>query len=88
LTPQTAKQYGLGEKTAGVVVTEVEPGSAAADAGLKSGMLIVKAEQQAVASVADLQRILEKASLEKGCLLQVRTPQGGTSYVLLKSPTR
>src|SRR5262245_48367971 len=88
LSPQTAKQYGLDEKTAGVVVTEVESGSAAAEAGLKSGMLIVKAEQQAVASAADLERILENVSLEKGCLLQVRTPQGGTTYVLLKSPTR
>ena len=88
LTPQTAKQYGLGEKTTGVVVTEVEPGSAAAEAGLRSGMLIVKVEQQAVASVADLQRILDNVSLEKGCLLQVRTPQGGTTYVLLKSTTR
>jgi serine protease Do len=86
LTPKTAKQYGLSEKTTGVIVTEVEPGSTAAEANLKSGMLIVKVDQQAVASVADLQRLLERASLEKGCLLQVRTPQGGTTYILLKSP--
>ena len=85
LAPQTAKQFGFDEKTQGVVVTDVEPGSAASESGLKNGMLILKADQQAVTSVADLQKVVEKASLEKGCLLQVRTSQGGTSYVLLKS---
>ncbi len=88
LTPKTAKQFGLDEKTTGVIVNAVDPGSIAAEAGLRKGMLIVKADQQAVSSVADLQKILEKASLDKGCLLQVRTPQGGTTYVLLKSPSR
>jgi serine protease Do len=88
LTPQTAKQFGFDDKTQGAVVTDVQPGSVASEAGLKSGMLILKADQHAVTSLTDLQMILEKASLEKGCLLQVRTPQGGTSYVLLKSPTR
>jgi serine protease Do len=88
MTPQIAKQLGFDEKTRGAVVTDVETGSTASEAGLKSGMLIIKADQQAVACVADLQTAIEKASLEKGCLLQVRMPQGGTSYVLLKSPTQ
>jgi serine protease Do len=88
LTPKLAKQHGLDEKAIGVVVNAVEPMSAAAEAGLMKGMVIVKADQQAVSSVADLQRVLEKASLEKGCLLQVRTPQGGTTYALLKSPSQ
>jgi serine protease Do len=88
LTPKLAKQFGLDEKAAGVVVDAVAPGSAAAEAGLRLGMLIVKADQHAVSSVGDLQTVLEKASLEKGCLFQVRTSQGGTTYVLLKSPTR
>ncbi len=88
LTAQTAKQFGFDDKTQGAVVTDVEAGGAASAAGLKSGMLILNADQQIVASVADLQRVLEQASLENGCLLRVRDSQGGTSYVLLKSPPR
>jgi S1-C subfamily serine protease len=58
LTPETAKQFGFDAKTQGAVVTDVQPGSAASAAGLRSGMLILKADQQAVTSLADLQRIL------------------------------
>ena len=88
LTPQMAKQFGFDDKAQGAVVTDVQPGSPASEAGLKSGMLILKADQHVVTSLADLQNALENATLGNGCLLQVRTTQGGTSYVLLKSPTR
>ena len=84
LTPKTAKQFGHADKTEGVVITEADPAGASSEAGLRSGMVILKADQKAVKTVADLQKVLEKASLERGCLLQVRTPQGGTTYVLLK----
>jgi hypothetical protein len=38
-----------------------------------------------VKSAEEAQAALDKASLDKGVLLQVKTPQGGTSYVLLKA---
>jgi serine protease Do len=88
LTPKSAKEYGHPEKSEGVLVTEVEADSAAGGAGLRSGMLIFKVDHQSVKSVAELQRALEKGSLDNGWLLLVRTPQGGTTYVLLKTSAR
>jgi hypothetical protein len=38
-----------------------------------------------VKSVEEVQKAVEKGSLDKGMLFQVRTPRGGTSYVLLKA---
>ena len=47
-------------------------------------MLILKVDQQAVKTVKEVQQAFEKGSLEKGVLFQVRTPRGGTTYVLLQ----
>jgi serine protease Do len=87
LTAEKAKQLGFAEKTEGVLITEVDPTSVAGDAGLRSGVLIQKVDKDSTKTVDELQKALEKGSLEKGMLLTVRTPQGGTSYVLLKSAT-
>jgi serine protease Do len=84
LTPKLAKELGYPEKSEGVLVTEVEREGAAATGGLRQGMLIVKVDHQPVKTVAELQKALEKASAKQGWLLQVRTPQGATEYVLLR----
>ncbi|HEY1859288.1 MAG TPA: trypsin-like peptidase domain-containing protein, partial [Gemmataceae bacterium] len=86
LTAEKAKQLGYPEKSEGVLIAEVEPNGIASGAGLRSGMLIVKIDQQAVKTVEEIQKSVEKGSLDKGMLFQVRTPRGGTSYVLLKAP--
>ena len=85
LTPEKAKHFGHSEKTQGVLITEVEPGSTAEEVGLKSGTVILKLDNQAVKNSEDVRKILEKAALDKGVLLQVKLPTGGTSYVLLKA---
>jgi serine protease Do len=85
LTPERAKQFGFAEKTTGVVITEVEPKSAAAQSGLHKGAMILKVDRQPVTTVADVQKALEKSSLEKGVLFQVKAPESGVSYVLVKS---
>jgi serine protease Do len=87
MTPEMAKQLGFPEASVGVLITEVEPESAAAAAGLQSGLLILKIDQQAVKTVSEVEAAFEKGSLEKGILVQVRTPKAGTSYVLLKKST-
>jgi len=85
LTPEFAKKLGFSEKTAGVVITEVEPQGMGAEAGLRKGTLIQKVDQQSVQTVEEAKSALEKGSLEKGILLQVKAPEAGTTYVLLKS---
>ena len=56
----------------------------AAEAGLRRGTVDRQGGQEADCSAANLKDALDKASLDKGVLLQVETPQGGTNYVLLK----
>ncbi|HEV2948639.1 MAG TPA: Do family serine endopeptidase [Gemmataceae bacterium] len=85
LTPERAKKLGYAEKTTGVVISEIEPQSMAAEAGLRKGALILKVDQQAVKTVTEAKSAIEKGSLEKGVLLQVKAPDAGTTYVLLKS---
>ncbi len=65
LGPELAEQLGVaGEK--GVVITEIENGSPAADAGLRRGDVILEVNQTAVANVAEFRsamRAQEKALL-------------------------
>jgi serine protease Do len=86
LTPELAKQLGYKEETQGVVIKQVQPDSPAADAGLRRGMLLVKVDKKRVKDIAAIREAIAKASAEKGVLLQVRSPEGGTDYVLVKVP--
>lgn len=65
---------------------EVEPDGVGDGAGLRRGTLILEVDRQKVKTVDEARRAFEKAPLEKGVLLQVRTPHGGTTYVLLQAP--
>jgi serine protease Do len=85
LTPELADQLGYKEAARGALITAVDRGSPASEGGLRRGMLITKVEKHMVKSTADLRDQLEKASMEKGVLLQVKTPTGGTTYVLLQA---
>lgn len=85
LTDEMAEEWGYRKNLRGAVITRVEPGSLAAEAGLRRGMLITKVDNQRVTTAAATRQALEAASLARGTLLQVQTPQGGTNYVLLKS---
>jgi serine protease Do len=85
LTPEQAEQYGYKESEKGALITKVDPGSAAALAGLRRGMVIAKVEKDDVKSATEAKEAIAKDSLEKGILLQVKTPAGGSTYVMLKA---
>lgn len=53
LTPQVAEQFGI-EAESGAIVTEVEPGGPAAEAGLESGDVITQLGSQEIADTGDL----------------------------------
>lgn len=82
LTKDNAEQLGFAGQ-AGVVITEVEPDSAAARAGLSEGMLIMKVGPHKVKSVEEFKAATKEASLDKGVLLLVRT-QDGNRFLVLK----
>jgi serine protease Do len=82
LTPELAEALSLqGEK--GVVVSSVQRGSLADEAGLERGDLIQEIENEPVESMDDYKMIMEKAASKKQILMVVRH-LGHTRYVVLK----
>ncbi len=81
LRPDIAEHYGLQEQK-GVVITEVETGSLAYQAGLKPGDLVLEINQKAVNTVDDAEKIL-KSMKDKTVLLLINQ-RGNTKYVVLK----
>jgi serine protease Do len=85
LTADVAESLGYKEQSRGAVISSVKRDGIADDAGLRRGMLITKVEKKPIKSAQELRDAIEAAALDKGVLLQIETPQGGTNYVLLKS---
>jgi serine protease Do len=65
----------------GVVVSAVEPGGAAEQAGLRPGDRILEADRRPIQAIADLARVLEGAGPEGALLLVERG--GATVFVML-----
>ena len=84
LTPEMARQFGLGDRS-GVVVERVEPASPAARAGLAAGDVITRVGEHNIRSMNDFNRAMEEADLTAGVRLQVFT-NGSMHFVFLKAP--
>ena len=65
LTPDLAAKLQI-KAEQGVVVTDVQAGSAAERAGLASGAVIVEANRKAMKNVEDLSKAMDEKSLAKG----------------------
>jgi serine protease Do len=76
LTPDVAASLGLGGNTKGAVITDVLAGSAAEQAGLHPGEVIVEVDRRPVNSSEDAITALHAASHAGGHLLRVRGPNG------------
>jgi len=81
LTPDIAQQLGLPSETHGVVVTDVDQSSAAAEAGLQRGDVIEEVNRQAVASVDQYNRAVKAGNPQEVLLLVFHN--GVTSYVAI-----
>jgi serine protease Do len=81
LTPELREQLDYQDET-GVLVTNVEPGSPAADAGIVRGALILEVNRQPVTKPEQLQQAL-KENPGKPLLLLVRH-KDGTRYLAIK----
>jgi serine protease Do len=82
LTPDMADRLELPRASKGVVVTAVEAGEAAEEAGLSRGDVIVSVNGAAVASVGDFEREIDRARPDGVARLRVRR-QGGAGYSFL-----
>ncbi|MBI3995119.1 MAG: PDZ domain-containing protein, partial [Nitrospirae bacterium] len=83
LTPDQARRRGLSRAVKGVVITRVEPGSMAMEAGLHEGDIIVEMNRQSVRSVKDYNRLASRVGKQDTVLLLVNR-QGRTSYFAIK----
>ncbi len=80
LTAELAQKFDL-EAGNGALVTAVDPGSKAAAAGLRPGMLIVEVDRREVRTAKDFDKAFEKRG-DKPVLLLVKDKQGSRYFAL------
>ena len=84
LTPDLAKQMGLGADASGVGGAEVDPAGLAAEAGIQPGDVILEVNRQPVRSPAEIKAALEKSGSRPVVLLVARD---GKTLFLAVQPT-
>ena len=77
------RELNLPRDMNGLIVTEVDPTSSAAEAGLTEGDVIVEINRRNVNSIGDFNEIMERSREDKVLLLVYRG--GGHSYIVIKS---
>ncbi|HKZ08628.1 MAG TPA: DegQ family serine endoprotease [Methylomirabilota bacterium] len=84
LTQEAAERFGLSARS-GVVVTAVRPGTAGAEAGIRTGDAILEVNRRPVTSVESFREAI--ASVTPGEIVPVYIQRGGGSneYVVLKA---
>jgi serine protease Do len=81
-SPDLKRQFDLPEKAIGAVIVQVTPGSVAARAGLRPGMVITEVDRHAIKNAADAKRHLGRGATKKGVLLRVVDREGSRFIVL------
>ena len=82
LTPQIAESLGL-ERAEGVVVSAVDPGSAADEAGIRRGDVILEVDRKPIRNIDEYKKSLAGIRKGKGVLLLVRRGES-TLFLALK----
>ncbi len=82
LTPEIEQQLGLPAGSPGVVVTDVDPSSAAAAAGIRHGDVIQEVDRKPIRNVREFQQALAAAGNRPVLLLLNRG--GSTLYVVVQ----
>jgi serine protease Do len=82
VTPQIAESLGL-EKAEGVVVTDVEGGSAADESGIRRGDVILQIDRKPIRSVEEYRKSIAGIRKGKGVLFLVRRGES-TLFLALK----
>ena len=84
LTPEIARGLGLA-KSEGVIVSDVEPDSIAAEAGIRRGDLILEVNSAPVISVSDFKMKVGAIKANVPLLLLIKRAEG-TIFLTLKAP--
>ena len=86
LTPELREQLNMPSELPGLLVTEVEPGSPAAQAGLEHGDVIQELNRKPVSSVDSFQSAVDKAGLDPQILTINRAGSHSFVSVRMKEP--
>jgi serine protease Do len=83
LTEELRTKHGLGPNVKGVVVLEVDPASAAAERRVKAGDVIVEVAQEAVTSIDDIVKGIERVRTagRSAVLLRIEDAKGDMRFV-------
>ena len=85
LTPQLRDEFGIEDGVEGVVVTEVDDASGAADKGIREGDVILEVGQDEVRSPSDVENQVEAArSSNKQSVLLYIDRQGASLFIALR----
>lgn len=85
LTPQIAESLGL-EKSEGVVVSAVEPGSAADEAGIRRGDVLMEIDRRPIRNLDEYRKSIAAIKKGRGVLFLVR--RGESTLFLALKPQR
>jgi serine protease Do len=80
LTPEIARQLGY-DRSKGVVISQVSPFSAAANAGVRKGMLVLAINDSSVSSPRDVARVAEEIAAGDVISLRVLVPDIGETII-------
>jgi len=81
MTPQLAESFGI-ERTDGLVISAVKPGSAAEESGLRAGDVILEVNRKPVKNLADYNREVARNDKVKSVLFLVRRGQNSLFLAL------
>ena len=86
ITPDLRKQMGIADDVKGILITTVEPNSAAAEKRIEAGVVITEVAQEAVTTAQDFVARIAKLKSEgrKNALLMVSTKTGELSFLTLR----
>jgi serine protease Do len=82
LTPDLRRQLQIPEGTTGVIITELDENSAAAQAGLEQGDIIVKVNRKPVNSVQQFNQAVRQGASSDSTVLLVKRA-GGTQFLVV-----
>ena len=84
ITPQVRDKFGMDDQVKGVIITDVNSNSEAAEKGLRPGDVIIDAGQQSLQNPSDLVKVIDRAKSagQRTVLLRVENPQN-IRYVVL-----
>lgn len=86
LTPEVAERLGVPAGSAGVLLSSVQPGSAADEAGLRRGDVVTEVAQQEVSNVDQFRKIIEDAKPGANLLIAFIRGGGESQITVLKVP--